>query len=85
MHIKERPRCRKVIVERGYRPYLVDREWDGLHCVDPDGRRTGMSDGLRLQMKKMILEGYWGEVGIKPSRLCPLCRDFWRWCRCGVS
>jgi hypothetical protein len=57
--IRERPRCRKVIVEKGLSPNLVNEKWDRMCTRDPDGRLAFMSDGLRKQMRKMIAEGFW--------------------------
>ena len=60
--IRERPQCRRVIQEQGLKPYLVDGEWDGLYCHNPDGTHSEMSDGFRKQMKKMVAEGHWAST-----------------------
>jgi hypothetical protein len=58
---KERPRCRKVIIENGLRPHLVNGKWDHRFCLCPDGSEAYMSIGLRKQMRRMIEDGYWRE------------------------
>lgn len=62
---KERPLCRKAIETRKLRPYLVDGAWDGFTVVDPDGLRSGLSVGMRTQMRLMVAEGRWGEMKLK--------------------
>jgi hypothetical protein len=59
---KERPRCRKVIIEAGLRPLVVNGKWDGRSSLYANGREAYISDGLRKQMKRMIVEGYWSET-----------------------
>ena len=42
-------------------PYLENSVWDGttyLQGTDPEGH-SGMSEGLRVQMRKMAEEGEW--------------------------
>ena len=56
---KERPRCRRVIIEHQLTPYPSVAAWDGCSAFDR-GRRTFLSDGLKVQMRRMIVEGYWG-------------------------
>lgn len=60
MEIKERPICRQTIVKNKLRPNVVDGIWDRNSCLD-NGKFSHMSDGMRIQMHKMILEGHWGE------------------------
>jgi len=59
---KERPRCRKVIIGVGLRPLVVNGKWDGRSSSYTDGREAYISDGLRKQMKRMIVEGCWSET-----------------------
>lgn len=62
--IKERPLCRKTILNRKLSPFLVNGTWDGRRSVNPEGTRGWLSEGMRRQMRKMILEGVWGPVKI---------------------
>lgn len=59
---RERPRCRRAILARGLRPYLVDGQWDGRRALCPDGTHSHLSQGMRQQMQKMIGEGHWSEA-----------------------
>jgi hypothetical protein len=66
---KERPGCRKAILNLGISPYLINGEWDGETALSTNGTRSDMSDGLRDQMRLMVAEGHWGEVKLKrPNR-----------------
>jgi hypothetical protein len=59
MYIRERPCCRKTIIERGLRPHLDENgKWDGRMCDHLDGRVRFLSDGMRAQMRLMLSEGY---------------------------
>ena len=58
---KERNGCRQAIHNLQIRPYLENSVWDGttyLQGIDPEGH-SGMSEGLRVQMRKMAEEGEW--------------------------
>jgi len=54
----------------GVKPYVVNGAWDNLSYIEPDGkvRQSGLSEGLRIQFRKMVHEGVWGDVTIKPDR-----------------
>ncbi len=63
---KERPQCRQAIHNLKLRPYLEHGVWDGntyWQGSDPQ-LHSAMSDGLRVQMRKMAQEGVWGPVRI---------------------
>jgi hypothetical protein len=67
--IKERPGCRKAILNLGIRPFIFNGEWDGRTAVLRDsGEQSTMSDDLRKQMRLMAAEGYWGEVKVAKWR-----------------
>ncbi len=57
---KERPSCRRWIVSEDLRPYPSSEIWDGMSATRPGGEHTFLSDGLPAQMRRMLLEGYWG-------------------------
>ena len=60
---KERPRCRRVIIRSGLRPFLDEWEyWNGFAAILPDGKRTFLTDGLSSQMGLMLREGYWPDL-----------------------
>lgn len=65
---KERPICRKAIVSRGLKPFLEpDRvtgklSWNGYAAVTSGGERTSLSLGMRVQMRQMVAEGYFGPI-----------------------
>ena len=67
---KERPGCRKAILNLGISPYLnANGEWDGETALSRNGTRSDMSDGLRDQMRLMVAQRYWGDVKLKrPAR-----------------
>jgi hypothetical protein len=57
---KERPLCRIAIADNlKLKPHIVDGLWDGHSYEDADGVHSGMSEGLRRQMAKMLEEGFW--------------------------
>lgn len=56
---KERPRCRKAIIKANLVPYPHPEAWDGCWAFDDNGENVMLSDGMRAQMRKMIVEGYW--------------------------
>lgn len=56
---KERPKCRKQIIKHNLVPYPDPDAWDGIQAFRDDGEPTFLSDGMRAQMRKMIVEGYW--------------------------
>jgi hypothetical protein len=59
---KERPQCRKAIEKLRITPHIVNGTWDG-HSYWSDGKfGTGMSEGLRRQLRKMVKEGVWGPI-----------------------
>jgi hypothetical protein len=60
--------CRQAIHKGKLRPYVENGVWDGMtHCRDDDPQgHFGMSDGMLLQMKKMVEEGEWGDIKIEP-------------------
>ena len=59
----ERPRCRKQIIAGKLRPYIGELGfWDGFTARDPSGRKVFLSDGMKLQMGRMLREGYWPEL-----------------------
>ncbi len=65
--IKERPRCRRAILQLKLHPFLDQGEWNGVTAVDPEGKRLHLSDGLKKQMRRMAAaESCWPELG-------------WRW------
>ena len=68
--IRERPGCRKAILNLGISPYLdANGEWDAETATHGNGTRSDMSDGLRDQMRLMVAQGYWGDVKLKrPER-----------------
>lgn len=47
---RERPKCRKIIVEENLKPF----------ATRGDGKIVSLFGGLTIQMAKMIDEGYWG-------------------------
>jgi hypothetical protein len=55
---KERPCCRRWIVAQGLRPYPAAEAWDGFSALDRDGRHTFLSDGMKAQLRRMVVEGY---------------------------
>lgn len=57
--VKERPRCRAVILRGGLQPRLVDGVWDGRWAKNADHERIWLSEGMRKQMRRMIAEGVW--------------------------
>lgn len=55
---KEHPNCRRQIIKKGIVPLPSADEWDG-RAADASGKPFTAFDGnMRLQMGKMILEGY---------------------------
>jgi hypothetical protein len=57
---RERPLCRKVITSRGFRPEFDDLgRWNGWRAIRPDGSIIWITEGLRIEMKKMLQEGFW--------------------------
>lgn len=61
MAVKERSVCRRVILVHGLKPFLVNSQWDGRRCLNPNGTHSTLSDGMRRQMKLMLAEGCWSE------------------------
>ena len=62
----ERPKCRRYIIDQGLSPRVVDGVWDGFRAVSAvDSRLTQVAGGLKPQMRKMILEGYWPGVRLR--------------------
>jgi len=57
----ERPGVRRLIVERGYSPWLEKGKWDRYNAKERDGGKVMLDERIRLQMKIMIEEGYWDE------------------------
>lgn len=57
---RERPNCRKVIIQTGLRPHPSVKDWDG-YAVNDAGQINLINGGMRTQMARMIAEGYWGE------------------------
>jgi DNA-directed RNA polymerase subunit RPC12/RpoP len=53
---KERPRCRRAIIERGLTPWPAVDAWDGVSAKTPDGQHVSLSDGMRKELRKMIVE-----------------------------
>ncbi len=62
--MKEHPNCRKVILRDGILPYIVGGVWDNFTVVGREGRYVGLSDNMRLQIRKMVREGVWGDVRV---------------------
>ena len=60
--IKERPLCRKAILDMELSPLLVNGVWNGKRAVGKDGRQSSLSDGMKRQMRKMVQEGAWGPI-----------------------
>jgi hypothetical protein len=64
-NIRERPICRKQILEFALRPHLGPTgKWDE-RFEDPGGEVGEMSDGMRKQMRLMISQGVWKKNGRK--------------------
>jgi hypothetical protein len=68
---RERPRCRATIIKNNWRPLTRkdvwgDVVWDGWTCVKADGDLTPLflSQSIRIQIRKMVTEGYWGEIKV---------------------
>ena len=59
---KERPRCRRYIIEQGLQPYPSVDEWDGT-AFSRDGSHAFLTPGLKKQMRIMIAEGYFIPAG----------------------
>ena len=55
---RERPKMRRVIVERDLRPWPSPSSWDGFSCWGQDNRRSFLSDNLKKQMRLMFAQGY---------------------------
>lgn len=63
MGAKERPVCRKKIIELQFRPFIGEcGYWEGFQAVGPDGIKSFLSDGMARQMGKMLREGFWPEL-----------------------
>ena len=67
LRLKERPRCRELIIKGGYKPHLESYSegvffWDGISMLAPDGVTAFGNSGLAKQAIKMFDEGYWPEV-----------------------
>jgi hypothetical protein len=61
--VRERPGCRRKIIEGKLRPFIGERGfWDGITALSPEGREVSLSDGMELQMAKMLREGYWSDL-----------------------
>lgn len=62
---KPRPKCRQVIIQENLVPYPHPSVWDGYQAWgDPDDRWPVMlSDGMKAEMRRMIVEGYWAAWG----------------------
>jgi len=58
---KERPKCRRFIIEQAYRPEVEKGKFTG-RAHRKEGGFCWLSDGLRRQMRRMIAEGYWLEL-----------------------
>ena len=59
--LRERPRCRSMILRLQLRPHLnAQGLWDRRAI---SGEVISLSEGMRIQVKKMILEGCWPEIG----------------------
>jgi hypothetical protein len=71
MSVKERPQCRKLILERRLSPYPSHMEWDGLQAIDETGERSHLSEGMRRQMARMIWQGLFGDFIEKPFPATP--------------
>lgn len=69
---KERPLCRKWIIENDCRPRVIDGEWNGKNVMDCNGHSIFLSNGLMKQMRKMVRECHWGIIKIvirRPQRI----------------
>ena len=62
MKFKERPYCRRTIVNGGWRPCPSPETWNGETALTPDKEEIPLTDGFRKQLGKMIEEGYWGKA-----------------------
>ena len=60
---KERPKCRITIVNQGLTPWPCVEAWDGFSAKTQNGDRTFLSDGLNKQMRKMVGEDHFKQVG----------------------
>lgn len=62
---KPRPKCRQVIIDRALVPYPHPSCWDGWQAFgDPENRwPEELSPGMRAEMRRMIVEGYWAAWG----------------------
>ena len=61
--VRERRRCRRKIIEGKLRPFIGEHGfWDGFRAVGPDGHKVFLSEGMELQLAKMLREGYWPEL-----------------------
>ena len=58
--IRERSRCRQVIVQTGIRPFVKNGLWDRMTCMRPSGTSCMPSLNMLRQIRKMAAEGYWG-------------------------
>ena len=66
---KERPRCRKAIIRGNFRPVVKNGIWDGYSCIGPgDNGHWTLTYNMRIQMRKMATEGYWGRITIITPR-----------------
>jgi hypothetical protein len=60
---KERPRCRKKIIDHQLKPFVgACGYWEGFQAITPNGRKPFLSDGMERQMTKMAREGFWPEL-----------------------
>ncbi|MDA2928918.1 hypothetical protein MYX84_03045 [Acidobacteria bacterium AH-259-O06] len=51
---RPRPRCRKVLEEKGLLPFIENGEWDGFTALYPDGGKTFLSRGMRIELARMM-------------------------------
>lgn len=75
MKLRERPKCRRVIIanqlhpafafdtDDGYRvrPLRDAEEWDGVYAISPlsGNYPRCLTDGVRKEMRRMLEERYW--------------------------
>jgi len=64
-HSYERPWARKLIIDKGYTPWLENGVWDRFNARERDGGKVMIDKPIRMQMRIMIEEGYWDDEANK--------------------
>jgi hypothetical protein len=66
--VKERPGCRKAILELGLQPLTINGQWDGHMVVTESRERTAVAAGMKTEMHHMLAAGFWTGVRLKGVR-----------------